>query len=162
MFPLRVNIYYITLLSIWVCQADVNHASIVPNTVKSPVQLEHPHTRALLPPPDAAVAVAGCVADSVVDVDGPEYVLEGCTLIMNRPFLPPMAAALVITFPGGRYSHTTYQPCAYRYRPEASFPSSSLLYPQSTAAHPTCLVAFQTSCVKCPVSSVNPVGWWKS
>lgn len=62
--------------------------------------------------------------------------------------VPEMAACTsfansVKTFPGGQYSHTTNQPGV---SPRPS---------HCSAAHPTLVVSFQTSCVKWPVCSVK-------
>lgn len=83
------------------------------------------------------------------------------SLILKSVFLPffPLSSSLPTIFPPGEYSQTTYHPSALSGRPPSSFSS---VYPQSTAAHPTSVVSLQTSCVKCPVASVYPVGSRKS
>lgn len=86
-------------------------------------------------------------------------------------FFLKYSLCLPTTLPAGVYSHTTYQPCA-RVLPSGSLGTSRLslqspasrrtlsssVYPQFTAAHPTSVVDFHTSCVKWPVFSLNPVG----
>lgn len=83
------------------------------------------------------------------------------SLVLQSAFLPffPLSSSLPTIFPPGEYSQTTYHPSALSGRPPSSFSS---VYPQSTAAHPTSVVSLQTSCVKCPVASVYPVGSRKS
>lgn len=80
------------------------------------------------------VAAAVCLATV-----GDGVVLDEAT---DTPLfsVPTSDAKLPITFPAGWYSHTTYQPW---------------LEPQKAVPHPTCVVSFQTSCVKWPVSSLK-------